>query len=293
MRPLCVITTHFNFFHNAYMAANYRRFREAIISEGLPLLTVEAALGDAPFVLEGDDILRVRTQSILWQKERLINVALDHLGGLYKHVAWIDNDLLLTPGWSEEAMRLLSNMKAVQLFSQIHYLGRPGWIEDAMDGVVADMKRGREIVDAKKWSNPGGAWACHRDILDGLGVYDAMISGGNDTLWAASACGVGDRRANFFNDAMESHYRPWADEMAKRHRHRVTYLDASCRHLYHGEIHGRLYGKRGDVPKESGFDPSADLTIGPDGAYEWASQKPDLHRRVKGFFMRYGRVPAL
>lgn len=293
MRPLCVITSYFNFFGNIHMPENYVRFRDGIMAEGLPLLTVEAALGDAPFVLEGDDILRVRTNSILWQKERLINVALDHLAGQYPYVAWIDNDLLFTPGWSEEALRLLNIAPAVQLFSQIHYLGRPGWIEDAMDGVVSDLKKGREIVHTKKWSNPGGAWAVRHEMIAGLGIYDAMISGGNDTLWAASVCGVNDRRANFFNDTMDRHYREWETEIGSRHRCRSTYLDAPCRHLYHGEIYGRLYGQRGDIPKNSGFDPYTDIRVSDEGAYEWASVKPDLHRRVKGVFMRYGRVPAL
>ena len=56
---------------------NYYRFSQKFRESGLPLVTIECAFNEAPFVLPASpDVLQVRSQSILWQKERLLNIAL-------------------------------------------------------------------------------------------------------------------------------------------------------------------------------------------------------------------------
>ena len=64
--------------------ATYQIFRERSRQQGLRLLAVELAYGEVPFELTKDDAdllvqLRSRDDGVLWQKERLLNVALAHL----------------------------------------------------------------------------------------------------------------------------------------------------------------------------------------------------------------------
>src|SRR5277367_5771091 len=82
---------------NAYVTKpeNFNKFIERIEASGLHYLIVECAFGKQPFSLKKDRrIIRLRTTDIMWQKERLLNIALDHLPEKCKKVVWLDCDVL-------------------------------------------------------------------------------------------------------------------------------------------------------------------------------------------------------
>ena len=77
---LWVVTSYFNPEGYLTKRQNYDLFRERIVAAGIPLLTVECSLGDHPFELPaGPDVHRVLGRDVMWQKERLINVAISKL----------------------------------------------------------------------------------------------------------------------------------------------------------------------------------------------------------------------
>src|SRR5262245_23844676 len=92
---LWIVTAYFN--ANGYRTKrqNYERFRERIERGGLHFLTVECAFGDQPFELEpSSQVLQVRGQDVMWQKERLLNTAIKSLPQQCRKVAWLDADIL-------------------------------------------------------------------------------------------------------------------------------------------------------------------------------------------------------
>ena len=54
-------------------------FCERVRRQGLKLLVIELAFYDQPFLVRkeiADKVIRLRSTSVLWQKERLLNIAL-------------------------------------------------------------------------------------------------------------------------------------------------------------------------------------------------------------------------
>src|SRR5271166_1365703 len=73
---LCVVTTYFNPCNYKSLLKNYLSFHESLKQSDIQLFTVECTFGEAPFQLEsGPNTLQVRANSVLWQKERLLNIA--------------------------------------------------------------------------------------------------------------------------------------------------------------------------------------------------------------------------
>ena len=116
------ITTYFNLTNGMRRRNNYHCFRRNI---SLPLLTVEwhpessfqLAAGDA------DVLLQVGGGDLMWQKERLLSLALAALPAHVKYVAWLDCDVVFEkPDWAPEAKALLDRKCAIQLFSEAGFL---------------------------------------------------------------------------------------------------------------------------------------------------------------------------
>jgi glycosyltransferase involved in cell wall biosynthesis len=55
-------------------------------------------------------------------------------------------------------------------------------------------------------------------------------------------------------------------------------------HLWHGETRHRRYHDRSQELASFGFDPARDIRISARGCWEWASDKPDLHRWSRRYF---------
>src|SRR3954471_7483678 len=106
---LWVVTAYFNPAGFRSKRLNYDRFRERIDSAGIPLISVECALGGRPFELpSGPTIRRVHGRDVMWQKERLLNVAIGEMPESGRTVACLDADFLFeTPDWAIETARQL------------------------------------------------------------------------------------------------------------------------------------------------------------------------------------------
>src|SRR5579883_2017119 len=88
---LWVVTTYYNPCDYQTRRNNYEIFAHTIRRSGLPLLTIECAFGDQPFNLpERTDVIKVRSHSIIWQKERLLNLGVSWLPSSCRYVAWLD-----------------------------------------------------------------------------------------------------------------------------------------------------------------------------------------------------------
>lgn len=121
---LWVITAYFNLAGWSSRRANYDAFRGAL---RVPLATIEWNPGGR-FELDDDDaelLLRVRGGDLMWQKERLLGIALSALPAHVRYVAWVDCDVIFADAaWHERTRRLLEHYAVVQPFRHVVYLHR-------------------------------------------------------------------------------------------------------------------------------------------------------------------------
>ena len=216
---LCGVAAFFNPAGAASRRENYRTFYKSAAAQGLRLWTVELAFAEAPFELDATDadvLLRRRTgaANVMWQKERLLNLAITSLPSTCTKVAWIDTELLFAnQHWVREAAELLDSVKVVQLFDRviplergIRYVPTSARITEGiilqrrhirhyslasvMAGVNAGDSAGFAALNKRGVGKQGYAWAARREVIVAIGgLYDAGIVGGGDTLIAHAMFG--------------------------------------------------------------------------------------------------------
>ena len=252
---------------------------------------------------DADVLIQVSGGSLLWQKERLLNVALSALPPECDTVAWVDCDLVfLRDDWPRALQRQLEHSALVQLFRDFHYLPvsadaaarsarAPGLSRQSLAYLVS---RGRVPANvfltrgaSVKWGYvPGGAWGARRSTLDATGFYDPDILGYGDKLLVSAAYGRhrDAMRAVCMNTRQSEHYERWARQFCALVAGRVGHIDGEVLHLWHGELDRRQYSTRFDGFSRFDFDPENDIARTDDGAWRWNSDKPELQHFVRRYF---------
>jgi len=298
---LWVITTYFNPLHYVRRLNNYRFFRNKL---GAPLITVELGY-DGKFELGSNDadiLLQIPRGHVMWQKERLLNIALCHVPPAIKFVAWLDSDIIFEKvDWPESVIRRLKDFPIVQTFSHSCRLEQNVNSTDEFysckqfgqssayfvnKGLLAKKPIDPNVVRLRK-GRVGYGWAAHRDILDKYGFYDAMIIGGGDLVMACAAYGWFDDaiRATSFNINQTSHYLAWARPFFERVRGNVDYATNCIFHLWHGDIKNRRYEARHIELANRGFNPYKDIIQNEFGCWEFTGNNADLEVFLKEYFL--------
>ena len=295
VRDLAVLTAYYNPCRYRSRRANHDRFRRALELQGVPVFTVECAFGGEPFELPaGEGVLQVRGGDVLWQKERLLNLALEQLPAGFTKVAWLDGDVLFErQDWARETSRLLDTEVLVQPFSEAVRLQRGADRDDGTgerwEGFAAvHLKdRSRRPSNFSAHGHTGFAWAARREALT-HGLYDVCLSGSGDHLMAHAAggdFGCACVRAIFgANTTFEDHYRVWASSFHAQAAGRIGALPGRLLHLWHGDFALRGYPDRNRELAALEFDPGNDLKLGEAGTWTWASDRPALHRWARRQF---------
>jgi hypothetical protein len=299
---LWAITAYFNPTGGGRRAENYRIFRKRLAA---PLITVELAY-DAEFELgkgDADILIKARNGDVMWQKERLLNVALKSLPATCGKVAWLDCDVVFgSDEWIAEASRRLDDTALIQLFSRAHYLPEswapgdfsPAAVQFSRAGVAAAAAEG---IPAAIWMSGfrrrgqppslGLAWAARRELLDRYGFYDACIVGGGDRAMIGAASGdyVGVMEGQLMNAAQRRRYLGWAEPFHAATGSVDRHIKGDLFHLWHGSTSQRAYGERHRGFSAFAFDPGVDIAIAENGAWRWSSDKPELHAFVREYLL--------
>ncbi|MDB5319627.1 MAG: hypothetical protein JWN40_1258, partial [Phycisphaerales bacterium] len=195
---LYVITAYFNSAGFVTKLANYHLFIESLTRAGVNHLTIECAFANAPFELAPSAaIVRIRARDVMWQKERLLNLALSHLPPTCTKVAWIDCDVLFeSADWAQQTSKLLDVFPIVQPFTRVVRLPRDHRAYtgqgDLWHSFATIYKQHPNLMlagDFARHGHTGFAWAARRDLLQRHGLYDACISGSGDHMMAHAFCG--------------------------------------------------------------------------------------------------------
>jgi hypothetical protein len=228
----------------------------------------------------------------MWQKERLLNIALGALPRDCRFVAWVDCDLLFqNPLWWREAAEVLNEFGIVQLFEGMVRLQRGSLVVTDSDSRSLSFMGGlRESVSRNmpaRLGHPGFAWAARREVLEACGgFYDACIVGGADRVMAHAW--FGDYHAEIVESIalgmIEPHYLRWAQLAHQVVRGSVSLVTGDVLHLWHGESSNRRYFERHQPIADLGFDPTQDLLVNSYGCWEWAGAKPELQEWMTSYF---------
>jgi hypothetical protein len=297
------VTTYFNPLRYDRRLQNYRLFRRFL---GAPLLTVEWS-PDRRFQLEDKDadlLVQIGGGDLMWQKERLLNVALERLPDACRWVAWIDCDLVFQrPDWTDLAREKLEQHLAVQLFRFLDYAPReaPGkLVERDWLRSVRPLLRGNSLVwqyrqtleaaepIARQYNGQidGAAWAAPREVMQHLGFYDARVVGGGGMALFMAIYG---RAVNYVDErdlppAQADHYLAWSEAVHGEFRGNCGFVDGLVHHLWHGDLGKRQYRSRQGILNVHRFDPAKDIAIDDEGCWRWNSEKPELHHAVAVYF---------
>lgn len=121
MDTLGLVTCYYNPCHYEKRLENFRLFAKNIRHPRVSLLVIELAFGDDPFELpEGNyELLRLRSKSIMWQKERLLNIGLQKLAEKHDCIAWIDADVVFEEArWADKVLLSLERFPVVSMASK-------------------------------------------------------------------------------------------------------------------------------------------------------------------------------
>jgi hypothetical protein len=280
-----------------------RRFSESARRQGLKLLIVELALRGQPFELPdsvADVVIRLASDTVLWHKERLLNIALEALPEDCDKVAWLDADLLFENGnWLRDTAQLLEIYVVVQPFQYACWLPRDvltippdGSLEAAsVETQPATAFAQLSNTDASVIAgHPGFAWSARRSVLQKHGFYDRFILGGGDSVMGRAMYGLAElwpgrgwSRA-LLTPGLESDLRRWSDAFYRDVQESVYFTQGRVFHLWHGEKKHRNYVFRLMILHDAAFDPFADIALDSAQCWRWNSHKPDLHRKVEEYF---------
>lgn len=291
---LWIVTCYFNSLNFRTRRETYDQFADSIRASGLNLFTVECAFGDTDFTLPHESQgMRLRGRNLMWQKERLINLAIAALPKSVRKVAWLDCDVMFSnPDWAVQTAALLDDCPIVQTFKTAIRLPRGdtsyrglgevwngfAWVSEVVQGVL--------VREYPKHGHTGFGWAARRELLDRHGLYDACISGSGDHFMAHAMRGdlLMDCGLRAIGAKLRTHYQRWAQPFHADVRGRIGSTPGTLLHLWHGDTKDRRYGDRQEELNRLDFDPTADLQISDNGLWEWAGERPELRQWMRRYF---------
>jgi len=294
---ICVVTCYFNPKRFASKRQNFEIFREGMRQYGAPLYVTELATPNGEFELdESPNIIRVRSASTMWQKEKLLNIAINRLPAKFTKVIWADCDLKFdNRNWLVNASSALDKFTVIQPFTEAVRLPPrqtshegSGRRYQSFASVILRRPKTLRSGNFAKHGHTGFAWGGRRDWLLECGLYECCISGSGDHLMAHAFCGdytspcVMRTVGNAFR--YHSHFREWAKHVFELTGGNFGVIEGTVLHLWHGDPRKRQYGERDRELCELDFDPKVDLRENQDGCWELTDRNPVLPDWVNSYY---------
>jgi hypothetical protein len=299
----CAITAYFNPMRWHRRLANYRVFRRHL---SIPLVVVELGY-DGQYELttaDADILVQIPGKDVMWQKERLMNIALQAVPRNVERVACLDCDTILGRNdvWCE-ASRVLDRSPITQLFSHVFYLPSDHPLDRKLiqqsqqraPGFAWLQEQGFSSLELcnPTWANPndqppvsyGLGWAFRRELFAERGFYDSWIVGGGTRLHFFAAHGHWQEAAQAFrfHSAMQNHFCRWASGFHAEVGGNWSYVPGEIIHLWHGAPARKKHRQRYEDFAQFDFDPRNDLEIDEFGAWRWQSNKPRMHQYLRDY----------
>ena len=279
----------------------YRQFEEHMLDSGVKLTTVECAYGERPFDIAprtGVNLVQVRSKTVVWNKECLINLGIQRLPEDWKYVCWSDADIQhRRPGWANETVHALQQYDIVQPWTDAYDLGpkdehiqhhksfcHQWWNKKPC--VPNGPKTWRFDGGPYDYPHPGFCWAATRTCLEWLGgLFELGAMGAGDHHMALALVGQCERSCpggvswNYLR-----HLKQWESRALHHINFNIGFVPGTIEHFFHGRKNDRKYVDRWEMIVEHAFDPDTDLKRNVHGVLELAGNKPWLRRDLDQYF---------
>jgi len=313
--PLYVITTvsNANRYYSRYKL--YEKFEKMVNESGAILYTIELALRDRHFEMtEYDDPhdIQLRSPSIIWHKENLINIALARLPEDWEYVAWVDADISFTRNdWANETLHLLQHYKILQMFSHCTDLGPNYEPLQTQSGFIFSWRHdlaqperinngmhtpGKKAGKGGHWNFPypygkglwhsGYCWAARRSALADLGgLGEISILGSGDHNMACALIGrVSESIHGDMQQSFKDYWKEWEDRATRSIKRDIGYMPGTIVHHFHGSKKFRGYVDRWKILVEEKFDPNLDLKKDVQGVLTLTDRNIELRDSIRAYF---------
>lgn len=125
---LHVVTVYFNPMRWESRIRLYKEFESHMLDSGVKLTSIECQLGERPYEIVGTNpnvnFIGVRSSTILWNKENLLNIAISRLPDDAKYICWADSDIYFRQSnWAKDTVHALQQYDIIQPWSDAYDLG--------------------------------------------------------------------------------------------------------------------------------------------------------------------------
>lgn len=234
----------------------------------------------------------VRANTLVWNKECLLNIGIHRLPFSAYYVGTFDADIKFRrAGWASETIAALDLFHVVQPWTVAYDLGPNDEHLQTFTSFAKVFHSGAPIAPTadKFWKFDGGiyeyphsgyAFAWTRPILDRIGgLFEVGGMGSGDHHMALGIAGQADKSMPAgTNLAYRQAVKVWESRAIAHINRKVGYVHGTIEHMFHGRKANREYVSRWDMFVKHGFDPIADLKRNTYGVLEFSGAKPELER---------------
>jgi len=291
--PLHVVTAVSN---PIRWGSRIRHARDTIrewVDDGAHVTVVECATGERPHELleiPGTTHVALRSSTMAWNKECLLNVGINRLPHEAKYIGCFDADIHFRKrSWVEETVHALQLYPVIQPWTDAYDLGPKDEHLQAHKSFCGLYRHGKPVIPTgpKFWKFSGGpydyshtgyAWAYKRQFLEDVGgLIEVCAMGSADHHMAYAMLGqveksLPGRVSKSYSDALYL----WQMRALRSANKKLGYVNQTVEHHFHGKKSNRGYQHRWDMFLEAGFDPLTDLKKNSYGVIEFAGNKPEL-----------------
>ncbi len=292
---VAVLTSYFNPARYRSKLANYTRFMHPFLQSGSEVFAIECLFGDGCPELTGfPNVFTVTAESVVWQKERLLNLLLDRIPSQYTKIVWIDCDVLFCDErWLQKVSSALESFPVLQPFetairlpARVTSYGGKGDLFAGFGWRYAQDPGCLHSNEFQIHGHTGFVWAARREVLERCRLYDACIGGGADHVMVHAMCGDSDSPCVTGllgnRSPLHEHYRLWAARAFDVVRGKIGFVEGSVLHLWHGPATERGYRIRNQQLDALEFDPHRDMCLGESGC--WRVIRPEIEEWARKYF---------
>jgi len=233
--------------------------------EHVNLFIVEMVYGNQRFYVtkkNNPNHLQVRTQTPLWHKENMVNLAVKYLlPKNYKAFAWIDADVEFESStWALDTLRILNGCKdVVQIFSHCVDMAKDESSLNIFNSFGYSFSKNKKyITKHMDFWHPGYAWAMTRRAYESIGgIYDKGVLGSGDKIFALSLINKSEKMNH--DNYHEDYNNSMIEYQKKAKLLRLGYVPGVIRHYFHGSKKNRQYVERWQILMNHRFSPNEDI----------------------------------
>ncbi len=275
-----LICAYFNFTDNPVYKQNYIKFRKNL---NHPITTVEVALKHQKFFIDDSIKILANSNNLMWQKERMLNIAISTLPDNCDKICWLDTDIIFqNKNWLSDTEKLLDNYKIVQVFDTVRESPQINTSHNTISlAKCLHEKKPYNLI----YPAIGLGWAFRRDILIDDKIYDKDIVGNSDAMQLMCWFGCWN------HDCISSLYKPyqiefleWGWQSYEKVQSNFSFTPGKIHHFFHGRWQNRYYVARRGILRSAEYIPSKDIELDSNCLYKFSTDQFEMQKQISKYF---------